>query len=338
MKRPTKFVEPLTKAQRQQLKEVMKSDVPSRRRMRAHAILLSDRRYSVDQIADIYEVDRDRVSAWLDWWADHQFDGLDDDPRSGRPPKLTDKQQQRAITQTLKEPRSLRQGLAWITETFRETVSRDTLKRWLKAGGYTWKRLRRSLRSLRNEADFRAVQQLLAELRADSLRPGSGFDLWYGDEAGFTTTPCTPYAWQQVGERLELACTHGPRQNVLGLLNQRERFHSYAFETTLDSPTIIHCLDLFCGQLERPAFLVIDNAPPHHSDEFEERLAEWADNDLLVMYLPPYCPELNLIEHLWQKIKYRWLPLEASQSFKRMTEALFEILAGIGSKYRITFA
>src|SRR2546428_5236966 len=65
MKTPTKFVNPLTSAQRDQLGELMKSSAPQRKRMRAHAILLSERRYSIDQIADIYQVDRDRVSPWL---------------------------------------------------------------------------------------------------------------------------------------------------------------------------------------------------------------------------------------------------------------------------------
>jgi hypothetical protein len=64
MKTPTKFVQPLTEEQREQLKDVMKSQASPRTRMRAHAILLSARRCSSDQIADIYQTDRDRVSAW----------------------------------------------------------------------------------------------------------------------------------------------------------------------------------------------------------------------------------------------------------------------------------
>src|SRR2546427_12939007 len=88
MKTPTKFVHPLSSEQREQLKEIMKSSAPQRKRMRAHAILLSERRYSIDRIADIYQADRARVSQWLDWWEEDQFDGLDDDPRGGRPPQL----------------------------------------------------------------------------------------------------------------------------------------------------------------------------------------------------------------------------------------------------------
>ena len=338
MKTPTKFVQPLMEEQREQLKEVMKSQSPQRSRMRAHAILLSERRYSIDRIADIYQVDRDRVSEWLNWWEEAKFAGLEDDPRSGRPPKLTEKEQKRAVTLTLKEPRSLRQGLTAIASTVGKIISRATLKRILAAEDYGWKRLRRSLRSMRDEAEFRAAQAELAALRAATLQPARQFDLWYFDEAGFTRTPCVPYAWQQVGQTLELASSHSPRQNILGFFNRRHEFHAFAFEGSIDTQTVIHCFNLFHQRLERPAVVVVDNAPIHTSDDFAEQKILWQAQELAVKFIPPYCPELNRIEILWRKIKYEWLPFNAYQSFQAMTRALFTVLRGIGPKYRITFA
>jgi hypothetical protein len=44
MKTPTKFVQLLTTAQREQRQAIMKSPAPQRTRMRAHAVLLSERR------------------------------------------------------------------------------------------------------------------------------------------------------------------------------------------------------------------------------------------------------------------------------------------------------
>lgn len=90
MRTPTKFVKPLTEAQQERLKEIHKTDPAHRTRMRAHVVLLSARGYSVDQLADIYQQDRDRVSLWLDWWSEFEYDGLADDPKSGRPAKLAD--------------------------------------------------------------------------------------------------------------------------------------------------------------------------------------------------------------------------------------------------------
>ena len=338
MKTPTKFVNPLTSEQREALQTIMKSAAPQRKRMRAHAVLLSARRYSLDQIADIYQVDRDRVSQWLEWWEAEHWDGLDEDPRSGRPPKLTDAERQDALKITLQEPRSIKTGLKRSADEVGKLLSGETLRTLLSTEGYVWKRLRRSSRARRDEAEFRAAEAELAQLRARSRAGTSAVDLWYYDEAGFTLQPAIPYAWQRVGQRLELAATHGPRQHVLGVFNLHNQCHSFAFQGAIDSHTVLHGFELFHHQPQQPAVVVIDNAPIHTSDDFEEEVERWQKEGLDVKFLPPYCPELNLIELLWRKIKYEWLPLDAYQNFKTMTASLFDVLKGIGSKYRINFA
>ena len=59
---------------------------------------------------------------------------------------------------------------------------------------------------------------------------------------------------------------------------------------------------------------------------------------MYLLFLPPYCPALNLIEILWRKLKYEWLPLSAYGSFKQLTETLENTLKQIGSKYLLSFA
>jgi transposase len=338
MKTPTKFVKPLTTEQREQLSVLMKLAAPQRTRMRAHAVLLSERRYSLEQIADIYQVDRDRVSQWGEWWEAEQVAGLDDEPRSGRPPKLTESERQEALNIALQEPRTIKTGLKRIADELGKLISGETLRTLLTTERYVWKRMRRSARMWRDETEFRAAEAELARLRATVWEGRSAVDLWYYDEAGFTLQPSIPYAWQRVGQRLELASAHGPRQNVLGFLNLHNQFHAFAFQDSIDSNTVIHCFDLFRQQQRKPALVVVDNAPIHTSEDFEEELERWQKEDLYVKFLPPYCPELNLIELLWRKIKYEWLPLDAYLNFKTLTASLFDVLKGVGSKYRITFA
>ncbi len=120
MRTPTKFVEELTGEQKSRLQAIMKSDAPQRQRMRAHTVLLSARRFSIDQIATIYEIDRDRVSQWLEWWKEFEFDGLADDARGGRPPKLSLEEQAQALQIVREEPRSVRRAVAEIDERLKK--------------------------------------------------------------------------------------------------------------------------------------------------------------------------------------------------------------------------
>ena len=76
----------------------------------------------------------------------------------------------------------------------------------------------------------------------------------------------------------------------------------------------------------------------HTSDEFEERLSDWKKHGLIIKYLSPYSPELNLIEILWRRIKYTWLPFSAYACLNALSEALETILSHVGSEYQITFA
>jgi transposase len=197
---------------------------------------------------------------------------------------------------------------------------------------------RLSERGKRDEQDFQTARAHLDKLRAACGAADHDFDLIYFDGAGFSLIPCVPYAWQLRGETLEIQSVHSPRLNVLGFLNLNGSFESYVFEGAIDSEILIKCFDDYCQRMKKPALIVLDNAPAHRSAAFESRIEGWEEQGLYLLFLPPYCPELNLIEILWRKIKYEWLPVSAYQSFKDLSEALDEVLRGVGSKYRLSFA
>src|SRR6266536_3324723 len=104
-------------------------------------------------------------------------------------------------------------------------------------------------------------------------------------------------------------------------------------------PTVVvACLNDFCKNIKKKTVVVMDNSSIHRSEEFEEYMARWKKKGLIIKYLIPYAPELNLIEILWRHIKYLWLPFSAYQCMEALREALEHILKGFGSKYQITFA
>ena len=50
------------------------------------------------------------------------------------------------------------------------------------------------------------------------------------------------------------------------------------------------------------------------------KIEERKEKDVLIYFLPPYSPELNLIEILWKRIKYEWLDFDACKSFQNLKE------------------
>jgi transposase len=168
MQAARKFVSPLKDKETSTL-EVLLSQDPSRRvRIRAHSILLSARGSSIDEIASIYQVYRDTVSAWLDNWEASGVDGLRDRPRSGSPPKLN-AQEQEVLKELIKmHPGSPRTVLAKLTEETGKTLSQPSLRRLSKAWGLRWKRVRKSVRSKRDEKAFKKAKKEIKGLKKTS--------------------------------------------------------------------------------------------------------------------------------------------------------------------------
>lgn len=107
-----KFVTPLNEATRKQLYSIFHDDSSFKRRIRAHAVLLSDRRYTIDQLADIFDADRDTVSIWLTNWEEHAFDGLSDAARPGRPRKTSASEDAMILREVARHPQQSRTAVA----------------------------------------------------------------------------------------------------------------------------------------------------------------------------------------------------------------------------------
>jgi len=82
-----KYVKNLEEKTKEALLEIMKTHSNHKVRIRAHAIILSAKQYKIDQLAAIFEVDRDTISDWLRKWEKNGIEGLFDSLRTGRPPK-----------------------------------------------------------------------------------------------------------------------------------------------------------------------------------------------------------------------------------------------------------
>jgi len=331
-----RYVQPLTESQRQTLENIRKYDPSPRARTRAHSILLSSRRVTIKEIVRIYQVDRDTIASWIKKWEHDGIESLYDKPRCGRPSKLTLEEKELAQHYIKEEPRCLKQVAERLSQKTAKRLSISSLKRLAKKARLRWKRVRKSLKSLRDPEAFSQCQRELEALQKQEEQ--GELNLYYLDESGFTLDPYIPYAWQESGSVIELPASKGGRINVLGLMNRKNDIHPYIFEQSINTSVVVACLNDFCKKIKKKTVVVMDNSSIHRSEEFEEYIARWKKKGLIIKYLIPYAPEINLIEILWRHMKYLWLPFSAYQCMKALREALEQILKDVGSKYQITFA
>lgn len=183
---------------------------------------------------------------------------------------------------------------------------------------------------------YRRSQQLIEQLQRREEQ--GDCELWYFDGSGFCLTPCVPYAWQPIGDYIKIpTSSHSRRLNVLGFLNRDNRLAPYMIEGSVDAQAVIESFHQFSEQIDKRTYVFIDNAPMHRSKAFIAQIPKWVKKGLIVKYLPPYSPELNLIEILWRFMKYYWLPFSAYTSYQSLVLAVEQILTGFGTEYQIDF-
>lgn len=88
----------LTADQRTALECLHRQSDNHRERQRAHAILLQDKGFTFEQVADILQNDTDTIRRWNHRWTQGGIHALRDAPRSGRPSKLD-----RALDEALRD-------------------------------------------------------------------------------------------------------------------------------------------------------------------------------------------------------------------------------------------
>jgi transposase len=331
-----RYVRPLTAKQHELLESTMKNDAAHRARMRAHGLLLSSQGITIKAIAKIYHVDRDTVSTWIKKWEKHGDKSLHDQPRSGRPTILNATEKELAKQYIKEEPRSLKNVVERLAQKTAKRLSISSLKRLAKKARLRWKRVRKSLKRLRDPEAFARCQRALEALQQQEDQ--GKIALYYFDESGFTFDPSIPYAWQEPGTTLEIPARKCGRINVLGFMNRKNDLYPFIFEQSVHTEVVIACFNELSKTLKKKTVVVMDNASVHTSEEFEEYLPQWKKQGLIIKYLTTYSPELNLIEILWRNIKYAWLPFSAYQCLNALREALENILKNFGSEYQITFA
>ena len=192
-----------------------------------------------------------------------------------------------------------------------------------------------SLKSKRNQDEFERKKQQIESFK--ELDASGYIDLYFGDESHFGLTPNVPYAWQTKHNPILLPAAKGKFLNVVGLMNRKNDLFFEMNETTFNTDKIICFLDRFAAQIVKKTVVVLDNSPIHRSNKFKAKIKQWEEDDLLIYFLPPYSPELNLIEILWRRIKYNWLSFDAYLCFQNLKERLENVLQNIGLKYDIIF-
>lgn len=318
------------------LERIYRQSRHHRVRQRAHCLWLRSQGIKPADLRTIFPVTEKTLYNWFNAWDKSGLVGLYDRPGRGRNPKLNDEQKAQIKRWVEASPRQLKPVIKKIKDAWNIDVSLDTLKRVLKAFKMSWRRMRRVSAKQPNAAEY-ARKRMALELLKDLDATGD-IDLYYLDETGFTLVPPVPYAWQAISQTIELPSQRSERFNVLGFMHRQGRLESYVSKQSITSDVVAACIDTFFPVVDKPTVIVMDQASIHTGTRVKEMRHEWAQRGLHLFDLPPYSPELNLIEIVWRFMKYEWIDINAYESWNSLTTHVEKMLVGFGNEFVINFA
>jgi len=281
--------------------------------LRAHMVLLSDRSFSVPQIAEIHDCGEDVVRTWLHRYQDQGIAGLDGEPRSGGPPKdplarhIVDAQasQSPECSGHVQTCWTVCLLTAFLARRFRLVLSPTTVRRLLHQMGWRWARPRLAPASvLRRKQDPEAAAKLAAIDRAKDLAAQGLIQLLYLDECDLHLLPVIRAMWMKHGHRVRVP-TPGTnaRRAFFGALDARSgHFHWVDHDRKLAVYFVAFLEHLARCYPDAPLYLVLDSASTHTAKAVQRWLV--AHPRVHVLWLPKYAAhEVNPAERIWGVMK-----------------------------------
>jgi transposase len=297
----------LTDAQQRELEAVSRQAI-GRVALRAHMVLLAGRGYSVPQIATIHACGTDVVRTWLHRYEQQGVAGLEDHPRSGRPPKdqlagpIVDAQvsQSPRCSGHVQACWSVALLAAFLARRFRLLLSRSSVRRYLHHMGWRWARPR--LAPARNPDPEAEVKGAALAQAAHAAAQGVAH-LLYLDESELHLLPLVRAMWMK-GRRVRIP-TPGTnaRHAFFGALDAVSGRWLWADH---DRKLAVH----FVAFLEQVVAayptgvlsLALDGAPAHTATVVARWLA--AHPRVIALRLPTYAAHRdNPAERIWGLMK-----------------------------------
>jgi len=252
-----------------------------------------------------------RIFVWLATYRAGGWDALRARKGTGRPKRLTGRQIQWVYnTVTMKNPLQLKLPFAlWTRSQIRTVVYRQfRIRLSLSSIG----RLLAQLGLTCQKPLFRAYQQnpSLVEqwlkkeyprIRAMAKREGA--QIFFEDESGVRSDFHSGTTWALRGKTPVVRVT-GQRfsLNMISAISPKGSLRFMVVRGGVGARVFIEFLKRLMQGRRRAAFLIVDGHPAHRSKSVRSYL-DSLSGTLKLFFLPPYSPELNPDEFVWNDVK-----------------------------------
>ena len=159
-----------------------------------------------------------------------------------------------------------------------------------------------------------------------------GADIYFGDEAGVRSDHHAGTTWGVKGQT-PVVRTTGQRSsvNMISAVSARGHMRFMLAKGRVNGAVFVEFLKRLMHHAAQPIFLILDGGSYHHSRLVKDYVASLRGK-LRLFFLPPYSPELNPDEQVWNHVKHHGL---AKAGLRNAKELRKYVLARLRSLQRL---
>jgi transposase len=266
---------------------------------RIKAVLLYDKGWTYQQIAEVLMLDQETVSQHV---SDYKEKNKLKPENGGSNSKLTTEQSKELIEHLgQKIYMSVHEICAYVHNKYGISYSRPGMTAWLHANGFSYKSPKGTPAKANPEkqaAFIKMYEKLLNTTPEDE-------PIEFGDGVHPSMATKVSCGWIRKGQNKPIATTASrTRMNLFGSLNLETMSVTIGEYETIDSTSMVSHFKRLKEKYPKAKriHLILDQGPYNKSFETREAAIKYG---IKIHYLPPYSPNLNPIERLWKVMNER---------------------------------
>ena len=313
----------LDESEREYLQGQHKCERDGRIRDRIKAVLLYDKGWSCERIAEALFISHEAVRQHtLDYEAIRKLK-----PHNGGSSEKLNKDQTKMLVEHLEENiySSAKDIIAYIWEEFEIKYSVPGITNWLKAHGFSYKKPS----VIPGKTDKEAQEKWIEEYKELKKNLSSEEAILFMDGVHPAHNTKPSYGWIRKGERKEILSNTGrQRVNISGAIDIVSKKVFVKEDETLDSDSTIDFLKFLEEENsdKRKIYLFCDNARYYRNKKVQAYLET---SKIFMIFLPPCSPNLNPIERLWKFMNEQVVNNCYYQKFSEFKKKIIGFLSGL---------
>lgn len=279
--------------------------------MRIRAVKSVQSGRSPEEVAVVFDVHRTALYKWLALYRDGGWQALKSKPTPGARPKIDGKKLEWVFdTITQKNPQQMKFEFALWTREMVQKIIKDKFK--IKLSLNAVGRLLAQLGLTCQKPLYKAIQkdESLVKKWLKKIYPqiknrakSEKANIYFGDAAHIRSDHHSGKTWGIKGET-PVVTTTGARFSfsLISAISSRGMMRFMVREGGVNSAVFIEFLKRLMAGAKKKIFLIVDNGPSHISKMTKAFVADVKDK-IELFYLPPYSPDLNPDELVWNHLK-----------------------------------